>query len=229
MSIEILILTIIGIAIITEILSTTAISLFGGILSLPSPVANVWALNVTGTEGPDKLTGTAEKDSIYGYGGDDMISGLDAGDQIRGGKGVDTIHGDKGNDRIRGGSGNDMIFGDDGNDVLIAGRGDDTLTGGPGKDTFNCGVGIDTVTDFNATEGGDILTNSTACENISHSSTSTSASIYPCKVLNRYACPYDNKDGEIKADVNFDVDVGACVTAAHIFRYRAEPEIGWCA
>ena len=33
------------------------------------------------------------------------------------------------------------------------------LTGGPGKDTFNCGVGIDTVTDSNATEGGDILTN----------------------------------------------------------------------
>jgi hypothetical protein len=34
----------------------------------------------------------------------------------------------------------------------------------------------------------------------------TSASIYPCKVLNRYACPYDNKDGKIKADANFDVD-----------------------
>ena len=51
-------------------------------------LTNVWALNVTGTEGPDTLTGTAEKDSIYGYGGDDMISGLDAGDQIRGGKGM---------------------------------------------------------------------------------------------------------------------------------------------
>ena len=34
--------------------------------------------------------------------------------------------------------------------------------------------------------------------------------LYPDKrkfiqVLNRYACPYDNKDGKIKADVNFDV------------------------
>jgi hypothetical protein len=35
---------------------------------------------------------------------------------------------------------------------------------------------------------------------------STSASIYPCKVLNRYACPYDNKDDKIKGDANFDVD-----------------------
>ncbi len=25
-------------------------------------------------------------------------------------------------------------------------------------------------------------------------------------MLNRYACPYDNKDGKIKADANFDVD-----------------------
>ena len=162
MSKEILILTIIGIAIITAILSTTAISLFSGILSLPSPVANVWALNVTGTEGDDKLTGTAEKDYIYGYGGADIISGLDAGDQIRGGNGDDTIHGDKGNDRIRGGSGNDMIFGDDGNDVLIAGRGDDTLTGGPGKDTFNCGEGIDKVTDASTADNDNVTA---TCEN----------------------------------------------------------------
>src|SRR4030095_13569260 len=111
MSKEVLILTIIGIAIITAILSTTAISLFGGVLSLPSPLAKVWALNVTGTEGDDTLTGTAEKDFIYGYGGTDMISGLEAGDKIRGGAGDDTIHGEKGNDRIRAGSGNDMIFG----------------------------------------------------------------------------------------------------------------------
>jgi hypothetical protein len=38
------------------------------------------------------------------------------------------------------------------------------------------------------------------------SSTSVGRSIYPCKVLNRYTCPYDNKGGKIKADVNFDVD-----------------------
>jgi hypothetical protein len=38
------------------------------------------------------------------------------------------------------------------------------------------------------------------------SSTSAEESIYPCKVLNRYAYPYDNKGGKIKADVTFDVD-----------------------
>jgi hypothetical protein len=48
---------------------------------------------------------------------------------------------------------------------------------------------------------------SNSCNNSSFfSSTSTGTSIYPCKVLNRYACPYDNKSSKIKADVNFDVD-----------------------
>jgi hypothetical protein len=45
--------------------------------------------------------------------------------------------------------------------------------------------------------------------NNNHTSSNTrsaSASIYPCKVLNRYACPYDNKSGKIKVDANFDVD-----------------------
>ncbi len=188
-------MTIIGITIITIFLSTTAISLFGVILSLPSPVANVWALNVTGTEGPDTLTGTADKDYIYGYGGDDMISGLDAGDQIRGGNGDDTIHGDKGNDRIRGGSGNDMIFGDDGNDVLIAGRGDDTLTGGPGKDTFNCGEGIDKVTDA-STADNDSAT--ATCENISPSTSTSPPSTANANVsINAAPEPITQKSKEV--------------------------------
>ena len=37
-------------------------------------------------------------------------------------------------------------------------------------------------------------------------STSTETPIYPCKVLNRYACPYDNKGSKIKPDANFDVN-----------------------
>ena len=153
MSKDALILTIIGTAIIAALLSittsTTTISLFGGILSLPSsPLVDVWALNVTGTEEPDTLTGTAEKDYIRGYRGGDMISGLEGNDQIRGDGGNDTIHGGDGRDRIRGDRGNDVIFSDDGNDMLIAGPGDDSLTGGPGKDTFNCGEGNDIVMDF---------------------------------------------------------------------------------
>jgi aldose sugar dehydrogenase len=164
-------LTVTVITIITIFLSTIAILLFGGILSLSSPEAKVWALNVTGTEGPDRLNGTAEKDYIYGYGGADIISGLEAGDQIRGGNGDDTIHGDKGNDRIRAGSGNDMIFGDDGNDVLIAGRGDDTLTGGSGKDIFNCGEGNDTVTDASTADNDNVTA---TCENTNSFSPSPS-------------------------------------------------------
>src|SRR3954453_11134245 len=101
MSKEILILTTIGTLAIIALLSTTAISRFGGILSLPLPIANVWALNVTGTEGPDTLKGTADKDIIRGYGGNDIISGFSGNDAIRGGKGDDTIHGDDGRDRIR--------------------------------------------------------------------------------------------------------------------------------
>ena len=173
MSKDALILTLIGTAIIAALLSTTTstttISLFGGILSLPlSPIANVWALNVTGTEGPDTLTGTAEKDTIRGYGGADMISGLEGNDQIRSDGGDDTIHGNDGRDRIRGDRGNDVIFGNDGNDMLIAGPGNDSLTGGPGKDTFNCGEGIDTVMDFDPVINDTVMA---SCENTNPLST----------------------------------------------------------
>jgi Ca2+-binding RTX toxin-like protein len=165
MSKEVLILTIFGIAIIAAVLSTTTtISIYDGILSLPSPVANVWALDINGTGEADTLTGTMEKDVIRGRGGDDMISALEGNDQIRGDAGADTIHGDNGRDRIRGDRGNDVMFGDAGNDILIAGLGDDSLTGGPGKDTFNCGEGIDMAIDFNPAEDDNMPVN---CENIS--------------------------------------------------------------
>jgi Ca2+-binding RTX toxin-like protein len=179
MSREVLILTIIGTAAIITVLvsSTAATSRFGGILSssplLRLPIANVWALNLTGTPGPDKLTGTADRDTIRSYGGDDIISGLDGNDQLRGDSGADTIHGDNGRDRIRGDAGNDMLFGDDGNDLLIAGPGDDTLTGGPGIDTFNCGEGMDTVADFDRVINDTVMA---SCENIGPSSTSSSPS-----------------------------------------------------
>jgi len=206
MSKEVLILTIIGTTIITSLLSTTGTSRYGGILSLPLfPVVNVWALNVTGTEGPDTLTGTAEKDYIYGYGGDDRISGLEEDDRIRGGKGDDTIHGDDGRDRILGGSGNDVIFGDDGNDVLIGGPGDDTLTGGLGKDTFRCGEGNDTVMDFNRAEDT-INATAAGCENMIPSSSPTTEDTdidAPTKQLetddttkNIFNIPLDQEDGE---------------------------------
>jgi Ca2+-binding RTX toxin-like protein len=175
-NVKVLILTIIGTAaIITVLLSATTTSRFGEIiLSLPpSPIANVWALNVTGTPGPDMLTGTADRDTIRSYGGDDIISGLDGNDQLRGDSGADTIHGDNGRDRIRGDKGNDVLFGDDGNDVLIAGPGDDKLTGGSGKDTFNCGEGMDTVADFDRVINDTVMA---SCENIGPASSSPSTS-----------------------------------------------------
>jgi Ca2+-binding RTX toxin-like protein len=172
MSKEFFILTLVGTAIIGTLLSsTTALSLFGGVLSLPSPVANVWALNITGTAGPDTLTGTPDKDVIKGLGGNDMISGREGGDVLSGGPGDDTIHGDAGRDRITGGAGNDKLFGDGGPDMLNGGAGDDTLTGGPGKDRFNCGAGVDTVTDFNPAEDNNTLI---GCENARPVSTTTS-------------------------------------------------------
>jgi hypothetical protein len=43
-------------------------------------------------------------------------------------------------------------------------------------------------------------------DNNTFSITPTSASIYPCKVLNRFSCPYDNKSGNIKTGENLDVN-----------------------
>ena len=171
MSKEVLILTIVGTTIIVAVLSTTVTmaSVFDdGILSVLSPLPNIWALNVSGTPGPDTLTGTAESDTIRGYGGDDIISGLEGNDHNLGGMGNDTIHGNRGHDRIRAGVGDDLIFGDSGNDKLFGGPDDDTLTGGPGKDSFNCRDGDDTVIDFDPAKNETISAN---CENISNVTT----------------------------------------------------------
>jgi hypothetical protein len=69
-------------------------------------------------------------------------------------------------------------------------------------------VGINKVIARSIIEGNEYPNNSKKNDNKNNISSSASAgtSIYPCKVLNRYACPYDNKGGKIKADVNFDVD-----------------------
>jgi Ca2+-binding RTX toxin-like protein len=165
MSKEAFILTIIGIAIIAAVLSTTVrtTSVFDGILSVLSPPSIAWALNVTGTEESDTLTGTNKSDNIRGHGEDDIISGLVGNDHIFGGMGDDTIHGDRGHDTIRGGEGDDLIFDDSGNDKLYGGPDDDSLTGGPGRDIFNCGDGDDTVIDFDPAKNE---TASANCENI---------------------------------------------------------------
>jgi Ca2+-binding RTX toxin-like protein len=201
MSKEVLILTIFGIAIIAAVLSTTTtISIYDGILSLPSPVVNVWALDINGTEEADTLNGTMEKDVIRGRGGDDMISALDGNDQIRGDAGADTIHGDNGRDRIRGDRGNDVLFGDAGNDILIAGPGDDTLTGGPGKDTFNCGDGIDMVTDFNPAEDDNMLVNCESPPPLTTTTTDSESLEVDDTTENPLDSPFDEGDVEDDGD-----------------------------
>jgi hypothetical protein len=51
----------------------------------------------------------------------------------------------------------------------------------------------------------DISKKNTSSSNNNNSSASTGTSIYPCKVLNRYACPYDNKSA-IHHDAMSNVD-----------------------
>lgn len=84
----------------------------------------VFALTVTGTNGPDTLKGTNSVDTIYGNGGDDRIHGY---------KGDDTLYGGRGDDRIWGGSGDDSIYAWHGNNHVSGGDGSDIIyaTGDP--------------------------------------------------------------------------------------------------
>src|SRR5688572_18365506 len=92
-----------------------------------------YAINLTGTAGPDRLIGTPGADTILGLGGDDTIIGLPGNDNLQGGPGNDRVTGDglitcppgatnisyctfnpntgSGNDTITGGSGNDNLTG----------------------------------------------------------------------------------------------------------------------
>jgi hypothetical protein len=69
-------------------------------------------------------------------------------------------------------------------------------------------VGINKVIARSIIEDNEYSNNSKKNDNKNNVSSSASAgtSIYPCKVLNRYACPYDKKGGKIKANANFDVN-----------------------
>ena len=69
-------------------------------------------------------------------------------------------------------------------------------------------VGINKVIARSIIEDNEYSNNSKKNDNKSNISSSVSAerSIYPCKVLNRNVCPYDNKGSKIKANANFDID-----------------------
>ena len=57
-------------------------------LVMPS---NVWADEITGTDGNDNLLGTKNPDTISGLAGDDKIDSKDGKDQINGNRGNDDL------------------------------------------------------------------------------------------------------------------------------------------
>jgi len=57
-------------------------------LAMPN---NVWADEITGTDGNDNLLGTKNPDTISGLAGDDKIDSKDGKDQINGNRGNDDL------------------------------------------------------------------------------------------------------------------------------------------
>ena len=96
----------------------------------------------------------------------DVQHTLDSTEGISGTVGDETLTGTAFGEQIDGLAGMDTLIGNGGDDFLIGGAGNDTLTGGTGSDTFvwiaghegtTSSVAIDTITDFNATAGGDAI------------------------------------------------------------------------
>lgn len=72
---------------------------------------------------------------------------------------IENAIGGAGNDTIIGNAIDNVLNGGAGNDRLEGGGGHDTLIGGSGSDTFVFGPhdGVDTITDFQASAGGDVV------------------------------------------------------------------------
>ncbi len=96
----------------------------------------------------------------------DVQHTLDSTDGISGTVGDETLTGTAFGEQIEGLAGMDTLVGNGGDDWLVGGAGNDTMTGGAGSDTFvwiaghegtSSSVAIDTITDFNATAGGDAI------------------------------------------------------------------------
>jgi hypothetical protein len=73
---------------------------------------NVWADEITSTEGNDNLLGTNNPDTISGLAGDDKIDSKEGKDQVNGNRGNVELHGGKSRDIIKGGPGLDKLFGE---------------------------------------------------------------------------------------------------------------------
>lgn len=74
-------------------------------------------MNVTGTNGANRLVGSATADRISGLGGNDTILAGSGSDVADGGSGNDRVSGGEGADRLTGGLGDDVLFGYGASDV----------------------------------------------------------------------------------------------------------------
>lgn len=79
-------------------------------------------LNLTGTNGADRMDGTDGDDILLGLGGPDVISGFAGNDRLEGNTGNDTLYGGTGDDSLAGGGGTDVIYGGPGNDIISSDR-----------------------------------------------------------------------------------------------------------
>lgn len=141
-----------------------------GSATLVDGVSEAWLLGVadldlTGSDGDDKLVGNKGANVLRGEGGNDEISGGIGQDELHGGTGDDRLEGGLGRsmswgdpddidtgldnaDVLYGDAGADILLGLAGSDTLDGGAGDDLLTGGGGRDTFVFNDGNDTISDF---------------------------------------------------------------------------------
>lgn len=126
----------------------------------PSPTGGATAGDdvLIGTAVADTLNGLEGNDIIRAQAGNDTVNGGDGNDVIDGGIGADRLFGGAGNDRMLGGNGADRMFGGEGDDLFDGGAGADIMAGGLGGDSFVFGAG-DRVTDFNGSEGDQIVFN----------------------------------------------------------------------
>ena len=133
------------------------IVLMATVLALTLAFAGVaYAVNLTGTTGPDRLVGTdGGRDKLEGRGGDDRLFGLG---------GVDALFGGFGDDLIVAGTGEDYVEAGPGDDVIYTG----TRTSGDGQaDEYFCGQGHDVIY-LSGKDHSSLNQTTDTCEDVRH-------------------------------------------------------------
>ncbi|MCC0179293.1 hypothetical protein I4641_20220 [Waterburya agarophytonicola K14] len=109
--------------------------------------------------GDNFLAGNAGDDILEGGNHDDILDGGSGDDILEGGNHDDILDGGSGDDILEGGNHNDILAGGSGNDSLMGEVGRDSLTGGDGADSFifTSLNSFDIITDFNSSQGDQII------------------------------------------------------------------------